>query len=53
MSMFPKKLTAEQVRRMRDLREQGWTLHRLADEFGVHNATVWKICQRFCWKRCA
>ena len=47
------KLTAAQVIRMRALRESGWTLHRLAAEFGVHNATVYKICQRLCWKRIA
>lgn len=44
------KLTAEQVIEMRGLREAGWTLQELADRYGVHSVSVYKITKRIRWK---
>lgn len=44
------KLTAEQVRAIRRLRAEGWTLRRLAAEFGVSDHSVHAIVDRRTWK---
>ena len=44
------KLTAEQVRAIRRLRGQGWTLRRLAAEFGVSDHAVRAILDGRTWK---
>ncbi len=44
------KLTAEKVRAIRQLRIQGWTLRRLAAEFGVSDHTVRAILDSRTWK---
>lgn len=45
------KLSAFAVIRLRSLRRWGRTLQSLADEFGLHNATVWKACEYRIHKR--
>ncbi len=47
------KLTEDDVRRMRSLREAGWTLKALSAEFGVKIPTVHKTCVRTYWKHVA
>ena len=44
------KLTADKVREIRRLRSEGWTLERLADEFGVRIGTIRFIVTRQTWK---
>jgi len=44
------KLTVEQVREIRRLRAQGWTLRRLAAEFGVSDHAVRAILDSRTWK---
>lgn len=47
------KLTEAGVRRMRKLREAGWTYARLAAKFGIKISTVQKTCVRTYWKHVA
>jgi hypothetical protein len=43
------KLTADQVRRMRELRRNGWTTIQLCCEFGVCREHVSHIVNRRLW----
>lgn len=43
-------LTADDVRQIRALREQGYKLTELAEQFGVHLATISDACLRKTWK---
>lgn len=43
------KLNDDKVRRIRLLRERGWTLQRLSDEFGVTVPNIGYICRRQTW----
>ena len=43
------KLTEQQVKEIRALREQGWTYQRIADEHHVTRGTVTFICKRLTW----
>ena len=47
------KLTEQQVREIRALREQGWTYQRIADHFAVQRGTVTFICKRQTWRHIA
>ena len=52
MNPKAKKLNAAQVAVIRGLRRDfGWSLQRIADEYGLNKSTVWEICQRLSWKR--
>jgi hypothetical protein len=44
------KLTTEQVRAIRELRTQGWTLRRLAAEFSVSDHAVRALLDGRTWK---
>lgn len=44
------KLTASEVRRIRRLRREGWTLKALTDEFGTTLSNIHAIVQRRSWK---
>lgn len=44
------RLTYEQVQKIRSLRASGWTLTRLATEYGVHISTIGNICSGKSWK---
>jgi len=44
------KLTDEQVLEIRILRNQGWTLQKLSDHFGVVLTNIGLICQGKTWK---
>lgn len=46
---FAAILTPELVRKMRKLREEGWTYPQLAEEFGVDRKHAWRICNRNAW----
>ena len=42
-------LTPELVRKMRRLREEGWSYRELASEFDVDEKHAWRICNRNAW----
>ena len=42
-------LTPELVRKMRGLREDGWSYRQLASEFDVDEKHAWRICKRIAW----
>lgn len=42
-------LTAELVRKMRQLRTEGWSYRQLAAEFDVDEKHAWRICHRIAW----
>jgi transcriptional regulator with XRE-family HTH domain len=42
-------LVENDVRAIRLLREEGWLLEELADEFGVGVTTVWKVVNGVTW----
>ena len=44
------KLTAEDVRKIRQLRSTGQTLERIAQQFGVTWSNVWAIVQKRTWR---
>ncbi len=44
------RMDDERVRRLRDLRGQGWSFNRLGREFGIAKRTAMSICQRKTWK---
>jgi DNA invertase Pin-like site-specific DNA recombinase len=44
------KLTADKVRQIRDLRQQGVAYQRIADMFGVSFGAVYRIVKRKSWK---
>ena len=44
------KLTAVQVRELRALRQEGWSIRALADQFGVAVATAHRAATGRCWK---
>ncbi|MBB3606658.1 hypothetical protein FHT40_006349 [Mycolicibacterium sp. BK556] len=44
------KLTADRVRAIRQLRAEGWTLRRLAAQFGVSGHSVHAIVDRRTWR---
>ena len=46
---FAAILTPDLVRKMRRLREEGWTYPQLAKEFDVDRKHAWRICNRDCW----
>jgi len=46
---FSAILTPELVRKMRKLREEGWSYRKLASEFDVDEKHAWRICNRNCW----
>jgi len=46
---FAAILTPELVRKMRQLRDEGWTYPQLAKEFDVDRKHAWRICNRDCW----
>ncbi len=50
--MLP-KLTEDDVRRMRQLRAEGWPYKRLSAEFGMTTSNVQKVCVRTYWKHVA
>lgn len=47
------KLTEEQVREIRALREQGLSLRQIAKRFGVNDMNVHYICKRITWAHVA
>ena len=46
---FAAILTPELVRKMRKLREDGWSYRQLASEFDVDETHAWRICNRNAW----
>jgi len=46
---FAAILTPELVRKMRKLREDGWSYRQLASEFDVDEKHAWRICNRNAW----
>ena len=42
-------LTPELVRKMRGLRDDGWSYRQLASEFDVDEKHAWRICKRIAW----
>ena len=42
-------LTPELVRKMRRLRDEGWSYRQLAFEFDVDEKHAWRICRRIAW----
>ena len=42
-------LTPELVRKMRQLRNEGWTYPQLAKEFDVDPKHAWRICNNQAW----
>lgn len=46
------KLTEDDVVEMRRLRDQGWTLERLGEKFGVTKTNVSFIVRRITWTHC-
>lgn len=44
------KLKEEQVMEMFELRQQGWTQQKIADQVGVHNTQVSRILRGVDWK---
>ena len=46
---FAAILTPELVRKMRQLREDGWSYRQLASEFDVDEKHAWRICNRNAW----
>jgi hypothetical protein len=40
-----KKLCDNDIREMRQLRDEGWTLEKLANEYDISVAMVWRICK--------
>jgi hypothetical protein len=44
------KLSEEDVREIRRLRQEGWTLKSLESCFGVCYSAIWKIVKRITWK---
>jgi len=46
---FSAILTPELVRKMRKLREDGWSYRQLASEFDVDEKHAWRICNRNAW----
>lgn len=46
---FQALLTPELVRKMRKLREEGWTYPQLSKEFDVDPKHAWRICNRNAW----
>jgi transcriptional regulator with XRE-family HTH domain len=38
-------MTEAEISEMRRLRAMGLTLQQIADRFGVHKSTVWRICR--------
>jgi len=42
-------LTPELVRRLRQLRGEGWTYTQLSDEFGIDRKHAWRICHGLVW----
>ena len=46
---FAAILTPELVRKMRKLREDGWSYRQLAGEFDVDEKHAWRICNRNAW----
>jgi len=42
-------LTPELVRKMRQLRKDGWSYRQLAFEFDVDEKHAWRICNRQAW----
>jgi len=43
-------LTPELVRKMRRLRDEGWSYRQLASEFDVDEKHAWRICRRIAWE---
>lgn len=48
-SNFAAILTPDLVRKMRKLREEGWTYTQLSKEFDVAPKHAWRICNRNVW----
>jgi hypothetical protein len=46
---FSAVLTPELVRRLRQLRAEGWTYTQLSDEFGIDRKHAWRICHGLVW----
>ena len=46
---FAAILTPELVRKMRKLREDGWSYRQLASEFDVDEKHAWRICNNQAW----
>lgn len=44
------KMTAESVRELRSLHEQGWSFSRLGVRYGINQSAVYKIVHRLRWK---
>ncbi|NBV62742.1 MAG: hypothetical protein EBR73_17090 [Rhodobacteraceae bacterium] len=42
-------LTPELVRKLRQLRTEGWSYRQLAAEFDVDEKHAWRICKRIAW----
>jgi hypothetical protein len=42
-----------QAGKARDLRAQGWSMHRVADHYGCSVTTVWRVLRQPCDKPCA
>jgi len=42
-------LTPELVRKLRQLRTEGWSYRQLAAEFDVDEKHAWRICHRIAW----
>ena len=47
------KLTSEDIRTIRTLRAQGWTLAALGDRFGVTKQNIWYILKGKGWRQVA
>ena len=44
------KLTEDNVHEIRRLRENGWLLREIAEEYGIHLSQVFRICNGKHWK---
>ena len=42
-------LTPELVRKLRQLRTDGWSYRQLAAEFDIDEKHAWRICHRIAW----
>jgi hypothetical protein len=45
------KLTADNVRQIRGLQTQGWSVNRIAAQFGVHSTTVRLVLTGRTWRQ--